>query len=340
MAKRPKQRTANVDGEKVKDLSIERGMNQKALAKAAGVSPRTLQRAERGERVRLDLIGNIANALQVQPSEIMLNPSGSGEDGSDDITRPGYQLIRLKRVKSARELTEMIVGTHEVIFESDVEVTASSAQDISVMMGLIEDVRSGEAGLVRTVREARGGQWLSVEPKSIQFLGTLQSSINSLGQTEFLPDENNTIGIFVGKHREIEGRVEPDETSPEAIQAPEKFTFAAIECLVVRFSRQQVGSFSYEVPGGLTETEADEMIQALKDAGKEVIDRRFFRQGAGYRRTAEEFDKDFEDFMANEERPKIMGRAFRERFAGPPFNLGAPTKGPNDDDEEGTNDDE
>ena len=151
MAKRPKQRTAIVDGEKVKDLSVERGMNQKALAKAAGVSPRTLQRAERGERVRLDLIGNIANALQVQPPEIMLDPSGSDAEGDDQQSRPGYQLIRLKRIKSARELTEMTVGTEEVVFESDVEVTSSSAYDISKMMNLIEDVRSGEAGLVRTV---------------------------------------------------------------------------------------------------------------------------------------------------------------------------------------------
>ena len=140
------------------------------------------QRAERGERVRLDLIGNIANALQLQPSEIMLNPSGSGEDVGDELSRPGYQLIRLKRIKSGRELTEMIVGTDGVLFESDVEVTASSAHDISRMMELIEKVRSGEAGLVRTVHAARGGQWLSVIPESIQFLGTLQTSIDNLGQ--------------------------------------------------------------------------------------------------------------------------------------------------------------
>lgn len=324
MTKRPKQRSALVDGEKIRALSLERGMNQKALARKSGVNVRTLQRAENGKRVRLDVIGNIANALKVQPSEIILNPRGADEGNGDEQPRSGYQLIRLKRVNSAREFTEMIVEADEIVFESDVEVNVTSADDISRMMQMIEAVSRGEAGLARTVQNSRGSSWLSVDPESIMFLGRLQSSIDSLGSSF----SSSEIGIFVGKYRETVGRGERDDDSSEAIQSPKKYTFETTERLVVRFSEQRAGSFAYEAEMGLTDDEADATILAMREDGCEVRDRRAFtKKSHGF-----PTDEKFEHFVEELERPKILGKAAQERLL--PFGL-QPLKDAGDDSEQG-----
>ncbi len=312
MAKRPKQRAAKVDGEKIKALSRERGMNQTALAHVAGVHPRTLQRAERGDRIRLDVIGNIANALKVQASEIMLSPGGGDEGISNEMPRPGYQLIRLKRIKSARELANLAINTDEVVFQSDVEVTAVSAHDLSEMMLAIENLRGGEAGLVDRVSAAHSGQWLSVEPDSIRFLGNLQSSIDYLGGSG-----DDLIGIFVGNYQETFGHGDPEDDSPETTQLSTKWTFDTIGRMVVRFSRQRVGSFTYEVPMGLTHDEANAAIQALREKGYEVHDRRYFRSKDPARMTDEEFaemEAKLDKLEKDSHREHIHGKAAILRF--------------------------
>lgn len=268
MTTRPKQATAKADGEKIKDLRSERTMTQKMLAKAANVTPRTLQRAERGDRVRCDVIGNIANALQVEPLEITVN---AATEGTGQVSRPDCQLIRLKRVKSARELAEMIVGIDRIIFESDVEVNSNSAEDIAQMMERIEQVQSGEAGLAHTVAAARDRAWLSFDPSSIKFLGLLQSKIDELALGHLYAP----ICIFAAAYRRITGENAPvfDLSEGKQFQAPD-YTIKEERRLVVRFSQQKVASFSYEAAIGMTENAADQLIKSLKEEGRPVHDLR------------------------------------------------------------------
>lgn len=282
MTKRSKQRSAIVDGEKIKTLSREHGMNQKALANAAGVSPRTLQRAERGERVRLDLIGNIANALQVQSPEIMLDPGGSDAESGDQQSRSGYQLIRVKRIKTARELAEMIIDAGTIIFQTDVDVTNVSSREIAKVMEMIEGLRSNQVGFYVRVRLAQGREWLPVDPKSIRFLGDLQSAIDHLGTAGSVDDE--PIGIFAGKYQQTYGYGEPRKNSSGAARlqeqrvnqefVPPNWIFDTATRLAVRFSQQQVASFSYEAPIGLTGDEAEATIHELREEGHVVLDLR------------------------------------------------------------------
>ena len=60
-----------------------------------------------------EVLGNIATALQVDVREIQ--QQGELNDGVDPAgggPRPGYHLIRLKRITSARDLAEIVTGAH------------------------------------------------------------------------------------------------------------------------------------------------------------------------------------------------------------------------------------
>lgn len=59
-------------GRKVRELRVERGLSQEALASAAGLHPTHISLIETGKRVvRLTTIRQLALGLRVQPAELM-----------------------------------------------------------------------------------------------------------------------------------------------------------------------------------------------------------------------------------------------------------------------------
>jgi transcriptional regulator with XRE-family HTH domain len=57
-------------GERVRELREEKGMSKRGLAAAAGITPKTARRIERGEAVTRDTAVGIARELGVTPRSI------------------------------------------------------------------------------------------------------------------------------------------------------------------------------------------------------------------------------------------------------------------------------
>lgn len=75
--------------ERLKMLMKEKGLNQKELAKISGITEASMSKYLSGERTpRIDVIVNLANALQVTTDELIGN----------DIENDQMNLIRLKTV--------------------------------------------------------------------------------------------------------------------------------------------------------------------------------------------------------------------------------------------------
>jgi Predicted transcriptional regulators len=71
-------------GNRIKSLRIERGLSQAQAADAAGVSSKYFGEVERGEgNVSIELVNNIANALNVSMSVILEN----------EHERPHHELV-------------------------------------------------------------------------------------------------------------------------------------------------------------------------------------------------------------------------------------------------------
>jgi DNA-binding XRE family transcriptional regulator len=73
------ERTLGVEVPHLQAWRIRKLMKQWDLAKAAGVSRFTVQRAERGERISFDNVRAMAQALGVTPDELRYHAPDSGE---------------------------------------------------------------------------------------------------------------------------------------------------------------------------------------------------------------------------------------------------------------------
>lgn len=84
-------RVFRVDGEKIKSLRRLKAWTQEELAKRAGLNLRTVQNAEHGGPILLDSLGRIAEALGVQPRDLILSekrPESAEEKEAEDRQTP------------------------------------------------------------------------------------------------------------------------------------------------------------------------------------------------------------------------------------------------------------
>ncbi len=65
MARRSGPEAYRTDGRKIDRLRLEKGWTKSVLSTKAGINPSTLNRALRGERMRIEMIRALAGALQV-----------------------------------------------------------------------------------------------------------------------------------------------------------------------------------------------------------------------------------------------------------------------------------
>lgn len=61
----------HIDPKKVQLLMARRCMNKKSLAETAGITPLTVSKAISGRNARTDTVGLLAQALGVDPSQII-----------------------------------------------------------------------------------------------------------------------------------------------------------------------------------------------------------------------------------------------------------------------------
>ena len=111
------------DGAKIREFRKRKGLSQKSLVYKANVTSRTLQRAEKGERVMPEVLNTIAHALDVKPLDIMVEATEGLTRTADD---PRHGVVRLKRVESARQVNKMIMQ-EDIDFDFDVDADESTA---------------------------------------------------------------------------------------------------------------------------------------------------------------------------------------------------------------------
>ena len=72
---KPKNRrpSMTIDGTKLRELRIQKGMSQEKLGLLSNLNKRTIQRAEKGEAVSLETIAFIADALETEPRALRGN---------------------------------------------------------------------------------------------------------------------------------------------------------------------------------------------------------------------------------------------------------------------------
>jgi transcriptional regulator with XRE-family HTH domain len=97
------------DREKLTSLRTNRALTQEALAGKAKMDVRTIQRAEAGKPIGLQTIQEIASALGVAPSEIMVEERTPVEDTYDGET----VAVVLKPQPSARWLLGTLSDCHD-----------------------------------------------------------------------------------------------------------------------------------------------------------------------------------------------------------------------------------
>ena len=91
---RADKRLTNADGEKIVRLRRSRGWSQEELARHAHVADRTVERAEGGRPIYIRTICEIAAALRIAPSELMI----AAETRGLPIEKPPFVFISYSHV--------------------------------------------------------------------------------------------------------------------------------------------------------------------------------------------------------------------------------------------------
>ena len=89
--------TVTPNGQEIRKLRLTKALTQQEFVKGCGITQRTLQRAEKGERIGSQFISTIAKRLEVPPEQIILSDKKQTEPQGDVIVRlqpvKGLQLI-------------------------------------------------------------------------------------------------------------------------------------------------------------------------------------------------------------------------------------------------------
>ena len=79
----PKGSNVKIDGEKLRNLRIDKGYSQEKLAALSNVNRRTIQRAEASNAIAVETLSFIADALDVDISNLRASPSNIVETSGD-----------------------------------------------------------------------------------------------------------------------------------------------------------------------------------------------------------------------------------------------------------------
>lgn len=109
-----------IDGNKLRDLRMTKGMSQEKLGLLSNLNKRTIQRAERGDAVSIETVAFIADALEVEPQTIRAKQL---ELFKQQTSLPEQQLgeVILIPVSRGTRLVNTLTGAFHALFEYDAE---------------------------------------------------------------------------------------------------------------------------------------------------------------------------------------------------------------------------
>lgn len=111
-----------IDGTKLRDLRLQKGMSQEKLGLMTKLNKRTIQRAENGEAVAIETLAFIAEALEVKPDELRGRQFELFSNGMPpSTTKPGE--VVLVEVTRGSRLVNTLRQTFLATFEYESEPT-------------------------------------------------------------------------------------------------------------------------------------------------------------------------------------------------------------------------
>ena len=130
-------RTIKVHGEKIAKARAERKLDQAAFAGIAGMSVRTLQRAEKNGMISPRKIRQIADALKISPEELTRDePSATSKDNRND----GFGTLILKPMRSHKDFQQLILLHRPKFLNLDYQINPQP-EYVEKVAGVIEEIQ-------------------------------------------------------------------------------------------------------------------------------------------------------------------------------------------------------
>jgi transcriptional regulator with XRE-family HTH domain len=120
-----------VDAKRIVALRIERGWSQEHLAEVAGVSLRTVQRAEGSRALSGENVQAIASAFTMGPEDILARPSAPA---------PGPKVVILPRIMSGKDLCDIAANAEMFQHDYDAPGDEAEAKVIGSFLQQVQDV--------------------------------------------------------------------------------------------------------------------------------------------------------------------------------------------------------
>jgi transcriptional regulator with XRE-family HTH domain len=142
---------------RVKRLRTERAWSQEQLAEICGVSVRTIQRLETGEKMSFETLKAIATAFDLDVRDLTeaqassAGPASSPEN--EEHKKPNIVFVR--RITSGNELYGMIGDAHAYRLQND---ELDTAEEVELVGSFLQDVRdSGDLGDMEPMEKVAQG---------------------------------------------------------------------------------------------------------------------------------------------------------------------------------------
>jgi transcriptional regulator with XRE-family HTH domain len=133
-----RKRVVNVDGNKIAKARAETKLDQESFARKAGVSVRTLQRAEKSDMISPNKIAQIAGELRVNSEELIQkeSPATTNSDRND-----GYGNLSLKPVRSHKDIQKLCLSHSAEFFNLDYQISPQP-ELVEKVAAVIKDIQA------------------------------------------------------------------------------------------------------------------------------------------------------------------------------------------------------
>jgi transcriptional regulator with XRE-family HTH domain len=130
-----------LDGEKLRQIRIAKGISQEKLALMCNVNKRTIQRAEKGQPIALETAAFIADAVQV--------PTATLRSSQIELFEPATKAwndVVLIPVTSGRRIVDVLRQSFEAELTFDVEPTQENLKPLALLAALLEPFKPNPWG--------------------------------------------------------------------------------------------------------------------------------------------------------------------------------------------------
>jgi transcriptional regulator with XRE-family HTH domain len=173
--------TVQCSGETVTRLRTQLGMTQEKLAAMSNVDIRTVQRAEKGQRMQIETVASLASALKVTVPELSVKARINADESphQDEVDYeeiPERNAVALHQVTSGKSLLDIVYGSFSGQLSCNVEPTDENVEALSSMVEELEGLIPNPWALppafpITLAQRLRAAVALTARLKTLEALG-------------------------------------------------------------------------------------------------------------------------------------------------------------------------